>query len=95
MRWRALGPVHWLFTITKEVGLPSRLWGEALGAGRSGATGRGWLTPSAVVKRFRLGGLNFYRLESRMRPYLGTQKHHISCVKSGSFSALSVLFGGS
>lgn len=70
MRWRALGPVQWLSMITKEVGLPSRLWGEALGAVWGGATGRWWLIPSAVVKRFQLGGLNFFLLESRMRPDL-------------------------
>lgn len=94
MRWRALGPVQWLSTITKEVSLPSRLWGEALGAGWGSATGRWWLTPSAVVKRFRPGGLNVFLLESRMGPDLGKQKLHLSSVKSCAFSALSVLFDG-
>lgn len=49
MMWRTLGPAQWLSMITKEVGLPFRLWVEALGAGWGDKAGRWWFTPSAVV----------------------------------------------
>lgn len=89
MSWRALGPAPWLSMITKEVGLPSDC-GTGSWLGWSDREG----VASSVVKRFRLGGLHFFLLESRMRRDLGTEKPHLSSGRSCSFSALSVLFDG-